>query len=213
MSDQEISLALEERTVVGKGLKKLRREGIVPAVIHDHGKPSINVQAEYGLITKVYAHAGKHHPVQLSVGERNDMAIIKDVHYDPVKHRVEHIVFQAILQNETVETEVPILLVGEVPAVKVGLLLINHLTTVEVEALPKNLPDSLEVDTSSLVEIGDKITVSNLVVPTGVTVLTEPEAVIASIEESKAQISEENAEDEALAEAEASETTEAGEEE
>jgi large subunit ribosomal protein L25 len=212
VSNEEISLELQERKVLRKGLAKLRSEGMVPGVIHDHGKPSIHVMSDYQTLAKAYLEAGKHHTIELSVGSRKDTAIIKDVHFNPVKHSIEHVVFQAVRSDEPIETEVPIIIEGEIPAEKVGLMLINHLTHVDVEALPKNLPNEVKVDGSKLTEIGDKITVADIIVQSGVTILTEPEATIASIEETKAQISEES--EEATAE-EAAETekTEASEEE
>ena len=218
MSDSDVSLALDERKVIGKGLNKLRHEGLVPAVIHDHGKPSINVMAQYGLIAKTYEKAGKHHPVNLTIDGKKETAIIKDVHFDPVKHVIRHVVFQAIRQDETVETEVPVVLVGEIPAEKAGLMVITHLSHVAAEALPKDLPDELTVSTESLIEVNDKITVADLTIPSGVTVLTEPETLIASVEETKAQLSEELAEEtegETTEEGEAAgeEKTESGEEE
>ncbi len=206
MSDKDISLALEERTVIGKGLNELRKQGLVPAVIHDHGKPSTHVMGEYQSIAKVYASAGKHHPVELSVGAKKNTAIIKDVHYDPVKHRVEHVVFQAIRSDEKVQTEVPITFVGEIPAEKAGLMVITHLSHVEAEALPKDLPDEFQLNTESLVEISDKLTVADLIVPENVIVLSEPESLIVSVEETPAQESVE-AEEEA-AEGEAAEGAE-----
>jgi len=200
MSDKDITLALKEREVLGKGLAKLRNEGLVPAVIHDHGKPSIHVMGEYGPIAKVFASAGKHHPVELTIGSKKNTVIIKDVHFDPVKHLVQHVVFQAIRQDETVETEVPVSFIGEVPAEKAGLLVITHLSHVDAEALPKDLPDKIELNMESLVEIGDKLTVADLTIPTGVTILTEPETLIVSVEETKAQLSEESTEEEATTE-------------
>ncbi|HUD07189.1 MAG TPA: 50S ribosomal protein L25 [Candidatus Saccharimonadales bacterium] len=205
MSDQDIGLELQERTVIRKGLGKLRAEGFIPAVIHDHGKPSVHVMSQYQKLAKVYEQAGKHHPVQLSVGNSRNLAIIKDVSYDPVKNRIFHVVFQAIRQDEKVETEVPVVVFGDIPAEKAGLLVITHLSHVEVEALPKDLPDELKVDAGKLVEIGDKINVSDLDIPVGVTLLTEPETLIASVEESKAQLAEEAAAEEAQAQAEAAE--------
>lgn len=204
MSDKDISLALKEREVLGKGLNQLRKQGLVPAVIHDHGKPSTHVMGEYQTIAKVYANAGKHHPVELTVGSKKNTVIIKDVHYDPVKHRVQHVVFQAIRQDEKVETEVPIVFVGEIPAEKTGLMVITHLSHVETEALPKDLPDELQLNTESLIEIGDKLTVADLMVPENVTVLTEPESLIVSVEETPAQISEETEEEETEGEGEES---------
>lgn len=208
MSDNEIVLALDKREVLGKGLNQLRKQNIVPAVIHDHGKPSLHVMGEYRLIAKVYGEAGKHHPVNLKIGDKSETVIIKDVHYDPVKHVIRHVVFQAIRQDETVETEVPVVLEGEIPAVKAGLMVITHLTHVNAEALPRDLPDQLVVDATGLAEINDKITVADITVPSGVTILTEPETLIASVEETKAQLSEESTEEEVEGEGEETEESE-----
>jgi len=220
LSTDTISLALEEREVLGKGLNHLRKEGLVPAVIHDHGKPSTHAMAQYVPMAKVYASAGKHHPVELSIGKDQHLAIIKDVDIDPVKHRLRHVVFQAIKQDEKVETEVPVHLEGEIPAEKVGLLVITQLDHVVIEALPRDLIDELKVDASGLTEIGDKLTVADITVPAGVTILTEADHPIATIEETKAQISEEEtaegaeeAEGEEGGESTGDKPTESGEEE
>lgn len=191
MSGQDIALVLEERKVLGKQVKHLRRDGMIPAVIHDHGQPSKVVMAPSVELIKVYQQAGKHHPLSLTLGKDTYMALIKDADFDPKKHQLRHIVFNAIKQDEKVETEVPIRLVGEIPAEKVGLMLITQLDSVEIEAFPKDLVDELTVDATGLAEIGDKIHVSDIVVPPGVVILTEAEHPIATIEETKAQISEE----------------------
>lgn len=190
MSNEEIALALKERDVTGKQVKHLRREGMIPAVIHDHGQASVVVMAPTLELTKTYKHAGKHHPVNLTVGKKNYLAIIKDVDLDPKKNQLRHVVFNAIKQDQKVETEVPVHITGEIPAVKLGLMLITNLDAVEIEALPKDLVDELEIDGSSLAEIGDKITVSQIKVPNGVTILSDPEHPVATIEETKEQISE-----------------------
>ncbi len=190
MSNEEIGLALKEREVVGKKVKQLRRDGSIPAVIHDHGKPSKIVMAPVIEITKAFHQAGKHHPVNLSVGNQKYLAIIKDVDFDPKKHQIRHVVFNAIKQDQKVETEVPVHLVGEIPAEKAGLMIITNLDTIEIEALPKDLVDEFEVDAAGLVEIGDKVFVSDIKVPNGVTILTEAEHPIATVEETKEQISE-----------------------
>ncbi len=204
MSSEDIVLELQKREVIGKGLAKIRKDGFIPAVIHDHGKPSIIVMGVYSDIAKAFKVAGKHHPVQLNIDGKRETVIIKEVDISPVKNLIDHIVFQAIRQDEKVTTEVPILMTGDSSAQKLGLLLIPHLDTIEIEALPKNLPDSLTLDISSLAEIGDKLTVENIVVPAGVTIITEPDILIVAVEETKAQLSEETAtEEEAVAEAEA----------
>ncbi len=190
MSGKDIALVLEERKVQGKAVKQLRRDGMVPAVIHDHGKPSIVVMAPYLELYKVYKQAGKHHPLNLNLSGQNYMALIKDVHFNPRKNRLDHVVFNAIKQDEKVETEVPIHIEGEIPAERIGLIVVRPLDVVEVEALPKDLVDEIKIDGSGLAEIGDKITVEDLTVPEGITILTEAEHTIAVVEEPRAHVEE-----------------------
>lgn len=193
MSSDTIALTVEKREVLGKGLGKLRQDGKVPAVIHDHGKDSVHVMAGYTELVKVYNAAGKHHPVNLTIGSQKYMALIKDVDFEPRKHMVRHVVFNAIKADEKQQTEVPVHFLedAEIPAEKAGLMVIRSLDAVEIEALPKDLIDEIVIDPSSLTEIGDKLTVADLKLPAGVTLITEPEHTIAVVEETKAQMSEE----------------------
>ncbi len=194
MSNDAIAVELQERTVVRKGLQGLRASGFIPAVIHDHGKQSIHVMGEFVQLSKVYSAAGKHHPVQLTVGKQHHLALIKDVDFEPAKHRMRHIVFQAIKQDEETEAEVPIVFKDvEIPAEKLSLLLLKQLDRVQVKALPKDLPDELVVDPGKLAEVGDHVTVADLEVPEGVTVLTDPLSQIAVIEMPKDQVAEADA--------------------
>lgn len=200
---------LSARSVVRKGLAGLRADGMVPAVIHNHGQPSIHVMAPAKELEGLYRAAGKHHPLNLEIGSDKYLALIKDAHINPIKRHLEHIVFQAIRRDEAVEAEIPVRIEGEIPAEKIGLMILHQLDHVEVEALPKNLPDELVIDGTRLAELHDKITVSDLTVPDGVTILTDGEHPIASVIETKAQISEEEAEE---AEGEEGEETAEGEE-
>jgi large subunit ribosomal protein L25 len=199
MSTDQIALTLERREVLGKGLGQLRRDGKVPAVVHDHGKPSVHVMANFNEINKVFLAAGKHHPVNLTVEGQKYMALIKDADFEPRKHTLRHVVFNAIKADEKQQTEVPVHFTedAEIPAEKAGLMIIRNLDAVEIEALPKDLIDEITIDPSGLTEIGDKLTVADLQVPATVTILTEPEHAIATVEETKAQMSEEAAEEEA----------------
>jgi large subunit ribosomal protein L25 len=200
MADVDTPVKLKQREVLGKGLSSLRAQGEIPAVIHNHGAESIHVSAPEIDILRVYRLAGKHHPVNLEVGSDKYLALIKDAQFDPVKRRLQHVVFQAIRQNETVEAEVPIRIEGDAPAEKVGLIILHQLDAVEVEALPRNLPDELVVSAETLAELHDKITVADLKVPEGVTILTELEHPIATVAETRAQVAEEAAEEEAQGE-------------
>ncbi len=207
MSQEDIVLELELRNIVRKGLTGLRSTGKIPAVIHNRGSASVNVMGESLALQRVYKRAGKHHAVNLRVGDQDYLAMIKKADFEPKKNTLEHIVFQAIDKNQKVETEVPIVIEGEVPAEKAGLLVITNVDTVDVEALPGDLPDNLKVDGTKLEEIGDKLHVSDLIVPKGVVVMTDAETTIAVVEETKAQMSEESAEEE-TAEGEEGESSE-----
>lgn len=216
-TDVDKPVVLESREVVRKGLSGLRDEGKIPAVIHNHGQPSLHVMGGEMELGKIYRVAGKHHPLELQVGDQKFLALIKDVHFNPVKRRMQHVVFQAIRRDEKVEAEIPIRLEGEVPAEKVGLMIMHQLDQVEVEALPKDLPDELVVDAGVLAELHDKITVADLKAPEGVTILTDAEHPIATVIEPRAHAAEEAEAAEEAAEgeegAEEGETAEGGESE
>lgn len=192
MAKVDETVNLDERKILGKGLNKLRQDGLVPAVIHNHGQASVHVMAQETELLKVYREAGKHHPLNLQVGSDKYLALIKDAHFNPVKRRLQHVVFQAISATKKTEAEIPIRLEGEIPAEKVGLMVLHQLDHVEVEALPKDLPDELVADATKLAELHDEITVADLSIPSGVTILTDSEHPIARVVETKAMISEED---------------------
>jgi len=201
MTDETITVELVKRETLGKGLAPLRADGKVPAVVHDHGKPSIHVTGDLSQLAKVYNRAGKHHPVELTVDGKHHLALIKDVDYEPAKHTMRHVVFQAIKQNEKVTAEVPVVLTGdEIPAERKSLLVLQQLDTIQIEALPKDLPDQLSADASTLAEVGDRLTVADIKAPAGVTILTEPEHSLAIVEMPKDQIAEADAAQASLAE-------------
>lgn len=205
MTDVDTPLALQERTTLGKGLGNLRAEGLVPGVIHNHGDESLHVALPAAELTRVYREAGKHHPLNLNVGNQKFLALIKDVQFHSVKRYPEHVVFQAIAADEKVEAEVPIHLVGEIPAEKTGLIVLRQLDTIQIEALPKDLPDELTVNAEGLAELHDKVVVGDVKVPANVTILTDPEHPIATVAEPRSVAAEE------AAEAEAAEAEEAAE--
>lgn len=201
MSTDTTTLRVEERSELGKKAKILIEQQKVPAVIHDHGK-SLHISAGYSELSKVWFQAGKHAPVELDLDGKKHLTIIKEVDFEPVKHTIRHVVFGAIRKNETVETEVPIRIDGEVPAEKIGLILITQLESVQIKAFPRNLPDELTVDANKLAELGDKVTIADLVLPQGVEVLADESIPIAVVDEPRAMAS---AEDEADAAEEGSE--------
>jgi large subunit ribosomal protein L25 len=191
MTQDKITLALDIRTVTGKAVKHLRKQEIVPAVIHDHGKPSILLQGDYQTVHKAFIKAGKHHPIALKAGDKNYIAMIKTVDFEPKKHVISHVVFGAVKANEKIEAEVPIhpkYAEGDesYPAERNSLIVINNLTSVLVEAIPSQMPDALYFDAGKLVEVGDHVTVADLEVPEGVVLKIEPEATLATVYEPSA---------------------------
>lgn len=191
MSQDSINLTLEPREVTGKAVKHLRREGRIPAVIHDHGKPSVIVQADALQLLKVWRKAGKHHPVQLKTDDKTYTALIKTAEFDPKKHLLTHVVFNAVDRNQKVDAEIPVRPRYEEdnessPAERNSLIVLTQLETVHVKAVPDKLPDFLEYDAEKLVEIGDHVTVADLKIPEGVELETEPEHSIATVYEPSA---------------------------
>jgi large subunit ribosomal protein L25 len=191
MSQDPISFTLESRQITGKAVKHLRREGYVPAVIHDHGKESLNVQGDYLAMLKVWRQAGKHHPVELKTGDLSFTALIKTAAFDPQKHRLTHVVFNAVDKNQKVEASVPIRPRYDEgnessPAERSGLIVLSQLESVEVRAIATKLPDFLEYNAEKLVNIGDHATVADLLIPEGVELETELEHTIATVYEPSA---------------------------
>lgn len=187
----QVTIELENREVTGKAVKHLRAQGLVPAVIHDHGKESIIVVGQYVDLLKAYQQAGKHHPVSLKAGGKQYMALIKKAEFDPKKHQLRHVVFNAVKANQKVEAEVPVhIKLNEdndaTPAERAGLVVLHQLEVVQVEALPKAIPDALYFDGEKLVEVGDHATVADLVVPDGVTIKSDAEHPVATVFEPSA---------------------------
>ena len=198
---QAIAVKLNKRETLGKGLKAMRREGQVPAVIHNHGGDSIPVVGDYRELQKVYNQAGTSQTVQVTVDGKGFLTIIRDVDLEPTKHTIRHIVFQALRQNEEIETEVPIVFAEvEIPAEKKSLLILRELETLAIKALPKDLPEKIEVNLSSLSESGDMVRVSEIKLPAGVTLVTNPDTPVAVVETPRDQVAEADASAASLAE-------------
>lgn len=190
MSDT-ITLDVTARTELGKAVKKLRREGMVPAVIHDHGKESIHISTDFQKLAKVYREAGRHHPVQLNLGGKKYTTLIKGATLEPRKNTILHVVFNAVNANEKVDAVVPVkpqYAEGNEssPAERAGLIVLAQLEEVAVKALPKDLPDEIYYDAEKLIEVGSHVSVADLIVPAGVEIETEGTHAIASVFEPSA---------------------------
>jgi len=166
----KLSLKLDERTVHGKKVAKLRKDGLVPAVVYGPGIDPVSVQVEDSVFGKLYRQAGTYTPVHLTIGSKKKIAMIKDVDRDPVKGTVRHVSFHAVKANEPVIAQVPIHLIGEgeSEAEKNGLIILQALDHIEVKALPMDLPEAVEISTVALKEAGEKVTLGDATLPEGV---------------------------------------------
>ena len=168
MSD--ITLELNSRTLAGKQIAKLRDQGLVPSVVYGGQADPISTQSEAVATMKVANAAGKHTPIHLTIDGKKKLAIIKSIDVDPVKHQLRHVAFHTIKQNETITTEVPLVLTGEGESVaeKAGLVVLQAIEHIEVKAIPANLPESLEISIANLATAEDRITIADIQLPKGV---------------------------------------------
>ena len=165
----KITLKVDERDVRGKKVVQLRRQGLTPGVVYGPGMEPVAVQVPEGELKKVVAAAGKHTPVHLT-GKTRRIAMIKDADIDPTRNAIRHISFHAVRADQPVVAEVPIHLTdqGESEAEKAGLIILQNLDHLEVKALPMDLPEALELSVLSLTEDGQKLTVGDITLPSGV---------------------------------------------
>lgn len=166
----DITLNLDERTAEGKRVHQLRHDGFVPSVVYGGKAAPISTQSQAVETLKAVKAAGKHSPVHLTIGGKKQLAIIKAIDMDPVKHTLRHVAFHAIKQNEKITTEVPIVLVGEgeSAAEKAGLIVLQAIEKMEVRALPADLPEALEISIVDLATHEDKLTIGDIKLPKGV---------------------------------------------
>lgn len=165
----KITLKVDERDVHGKKVAQLRKQGLTPGVVYGPGIEPQSIQAAEGELIKVVSAAGKHTPVHLT-GTKRRIAMVKDVDIDPTKNTIRHVSFHAVRADQPVVTEVPVHLVGtgESEAEKNGLIVLQTLDTIEVKALPMDLPEAVEVSIVNLKEEGEKLTLAAATLPTGV---------------------------------------------
>ena len=169
MSDN-ISLKLDARTVTGKKVSSLRRDGIVPSVVYGGDNEPISTQSAVVETTKVAHIAGLHSPIDIILDGKKVLAIIKSIDMDPVKHLLRHVAFHTINKDVKIVTEVPVILVGlgESAAERAGLVVLQAIEHLEIRALPADLPESIEMSIINLATDEDKLTVADVKLPTGV---------------------------------------------
>jgi large subunit ribosomal protein L25 len=181
---EALELKAEVRQITGKKVARLRRQGYVPAVIYGNNVENGVIQIEAKALRKVLAQAGTHQLIALQVdNKRPRMTLAREIQIDPIKRSYRHVDFYAVNMREKVTAEVPIVFEGVSPAVKdLAGILVHGMTEVEIECLPSDLIAAIEVNVEGLVEFDDMITVADLKVPSTITILSDPESMVAKIE-------------------------------
>ncbi|HET9051658.1 MAG TPA: 50S ribosomal protein L25 [Candidatus Dormibacteraeota bacterium] len=192
-----LTLSARPRSLRGRHAATLRRDGLVPAVVYGHQYPSLAIEVDRKELERLWRHAGQTLLVDLAVdGHPTRRTLIRALQFSPRSGRPIHVDFFAVNLLERTTAEVPLVLTGEAPAeaMKLGTLL--HVTSVlRIEALPVDLPGQIHVDVSVLTDADSVITVGDLELPAGVTVLAEKAEVVAKISARRVREADEAAED------------------
>ena len=205
------SLKAESRQRAGSGvLKQMRREGYVPSVIYGGGRENAKVKVVEKSFTDLLAQsASENILVDLNIDEKeNQLAFLQDVQHDALTGRVLHIDFLAVNNDTEITANIPVELEGDSPGVKTGGLLEQLLYTVEIHCLPKDLPEIIRADVSSL-DVGDALHVGEVSWPEGVRPSLAADVVLALV--AKARVAAAEDEEDAPAAAEGEEAVPAAE--
>ncbi len=183
MAGERIQLEVQERERSGtRESRRLRRAGIVPGVLYGRGKPHAISVPERELRRVLTGAAGLHAilDVVLAGQKTTHSSILKDYQVDPIRGKIEHFDLHEVRLDQAIQTSVIVELVGESVGAKAGGVLSQVSREVRVEALPLEVPERLELDVSAM-EIGDTLRLSDLRTPEGVTLLDDPETVLANV--------------------------------
>jgi large subunit ribosomal protein L25 len=214
-------ITAELRTEFGKGAaRRIRREHKIPAVVYGHGNDPIHLTLPGHDTMMALKHGGANALLELDIDGKTQLALTKQVQVDPIRRVLEHVDFVAVRRGEKVTVDVPVHVVGD--AASETLVVTEH-ATVQVEAEATNIPEYIEVSVEGA-EIGTQLHASDLTLPAGTTLLTDPEVLVVNVtqaqtaEQLEAELAEAEAEvgivheeGEGAAEAEAAAETEGGE--
>jgi large subunit ribosomal protein L25 len=177
-----IEIEANPRTLRGKRVKAMRRAGLLPAIMYGKGLEPKMLELPAHETEKILQKVSGSTLIDLKVGNNTHKALVREIQREVISRKPIHVDFLEVAMDVVISAVVPIELVGEAPAVRdLGGVLLAGLNEIEVEALPANLPERITVDISVLLTIEDSITVGDLTIGEGVTVLTEPDEVIANV--------------------------------
>ena len=176
---EKYEIEAQEREVIGKKVKALRREGKMPAIIYGSGIDPMPITLNTKDVRQILSVIGANTLVTIKIGKKEHLVLVRDIQREVIQRDLLHMDFQEVSLDERITSTVPILLVGEAPVIKdFEALLITNTEEIQIEAKAKDLPDTINVDISGLMEIGDNILIKDLVISGDVTVLEDPEDVV-----------------------------------
>ena len=180
---KQVKLSAERRTVTGRSaVRKLKAQGVVPAVIYGAKDKAEPLQVSRRDINAMLSHAsGENILVELEIAGKSRLALVQEVQHAPLGGAILHIDFHAISMDEVIQADVPLEPTGVANGVKnMGGLLEHNLRSLAIECLPRDLPDIITVDVSAL-NIGDAIHVREIPLPAGVTTRVQPDLTAFSV--------------------------------
>jgi large subunit ribosomal protein L25 len=191
---EKLTLSADRRDVLGKKNRFLRRSGITPAHLFGHSLKSLALQCDTTELKRIIAHAGETRLISLKVqGEKEPKSVfVREIQRDPLGKHLLHVDFYQIKKGERMTLDVPIVLVGESPAMKgKGRMLSRGITELSIECLPDKVPPQIEVDVSQLVELEQTIHVKDIVLDPDIEVQVDPEQMVVKVTEVVIKVEEE----------------------
>jgi large subunit ribosomal protein L25 len=178
------TLSIEPRDRLRKQNRGLRAGGKVPAVIYGHRVDPVSVSLPRREFQRAFHRVGKTQLLDLQIGgeDKSRKVLVREVQYNPRDGEMLHVDFYQVNLKEKIQAEVPIVVVGEAPAVQRREGELQHsLHTLKVSCLPADIPEHIEVDVSGMEALDDAIRLGQLTVPDGVEVLGDPEEVVVKV--------------------------------
>lgn len=179
-----ISLEATPRDVLGKKVSNLRRAGMTPVHLYGKGIDSRALQADSATLSKIVGQVGTNIPLYLKVSDASDqdLVFVREVQRHAITNQILHVDFYRVEATQRVRGEIPVVLTGEAPAVRIHRgVLMQALFTLVVEALPMDMPERIDVDISHIEELDQDVRVSDLAVDQAITVLTDTEELVVRI--------------------------------
>lgn len=180
----ELQLKASSRVVLGKKVNSLRRQGITPAHVFGHDLESLALQCDASELQSILSEVGKAKLFKLKLDKERKTrnVVVREIQREPVTGAVLHVDLYQVRMEELLKVEIPIILVGEAPALRIKQnSMVQEMNNLQIECLPANIPANVEADISSLSEAGQVLRVKDLKLGEGVTVLNDPGQVIVTI--------------------------------